>query len=61
MKRKVYKVWIPRTDSETADIFSFDVFMYVDVEVYRTKGRKEHYLGDDWPPRRAMITVEIED
>jgi len=62
MKRKVYKVWVQRTDSETADLFSFfDDVMYVDAEMYKTKGRKEQYPAVDWPPRRAKITVEIED
>ena len=61
MKRKVYKCWIPRTDSETADLFSFDDGLYVDADIYPTKGRKNQYLAVDWPPRRATITVEVED
>lgn len=65
MKRKVYKVWMSRQAS--ADIFGFDDWHEGYIKpgnhlFFKTKGQKEDW-GDNehWPPRRATITVEVED
>ena len=60
MKRNIYKVWMPRT----ADIHAcFDTEGQFEfrIEAYKTKGRRTDYSDEDWPPKRAMITIEVED
>ena len=60
MKRKVYKIWIARTEDACAG-FDSDGRFFFGIEAYNTKGRRTDYSDEDWPPKRATITVEIED
>jgi hypothetical protein len=54
--KKVFKGWLPKNyDLENSDVLQF----FYDIEVERSK-KKEWKVGQ-WPPRRATVTVEVED
>ena len=58
-KRKVFTGWIPkRTSVNLSKMESEDEELF--GELYATRGRKEWYDSEDWPPVKVKVIVEME-
>lgn len=63
--KKVIKGWVSSYPN-TSDVLYWEerlagcVELEVGAVISRSKGKKCDW-GDDWPPRRVTITVEVED
>ena len=60
--KKVWKGWVP-SDAKPTELFEWDrtihALSFGTCDVEMTKGRKDDWAS--WPPKRVIITVEVED
>ena len=56
MAKKVFKGWLPKNyNLKYSDLLQF----FYDIDFDRNK--KRDWMDGQWPPRRVIVTVEIED
>jgi len=60
--KKVIKGWMLRQeDLHEAFHWGYGDNPTLQTYMYRHKGKKNAYLRRNWPPRRVVVTIEVEE
>ena len=57
LKSQINEKWFNWVDDRGQLQLDFNKFIYC----YKTKGKKDQYEQEDYPPKKVKITIEIED
>ena len=61
--KRVIKGWIGKSDKVLP--WWRDIGQGIDIleagEIYKTKGEENSWPSNDWPPKRVLITIEVEE